>query len=293
MARTAAAREAEHSREPARRPPERPRVRTLPSTQLSTEGAGPHRRTVAAEVPVALTFNGISHVVMMTTPADFEDFAVGFALGEGIVEDVAEIEAIEARDTEAGILIDIRIPPERVEALIDRRRNLVGQSGCGLCGMEDLEDAIRPLPPLEACPALGYPAAHRALEALRAWQPLNAECGAVHAAAFADWSGEILAAREDVGRHNALDKLVGHIARAGLDPAGGFALLSSRCSYELVHKAIAARIPALVTVSAPTTLAIELARGAGLTLIALARSDSMLCFNDPHGLFAAGRGGQG
>jgi len=273
--------------------PERACIRDFPARRLSSGGTEPHGRAVAAELPTALTYNGISHVVMMITPADFEDFAVGFSLAEGVVERADEIEEIEPRDTEAGILVDIRIPPERAEALIGRRRNLVGQSGCGLCGMEDLEGAIRPLPALEARPDLTYDAAHRALEALREWQPLNADCGAIHAAAFADWSGTICAAREDVGRHNALDKLTGHMARAGRGPGGGFALLSSRCSYELVHKVIAARIPALVTVSAPTTLAIELAQGAGLTLVALARSDSMLCFNDPHGMFGSGEGGPG
>jgi len=266
--------------------------RRLPARKLSGTGFAADRRAVAAEVPVALTYNGISHVVMMITPADIEDFAIGFSLVEAVVDRLEEIKEVEVRDTEAGLLVDIRIPQPRLEAVIERRRNLVGQTGCGLCGVEDLEDAIRPLPPLESRPPLSYEAVHRALETLRDWQPLNADCGAIHAAAFADWDGAIQAAREDVGRHNAFDKLTGHLARAGRDPADGFVLLTSRCSYELVHKAIAARTPALATVSAPTTLAIELARGADLTLIALARSDSMLCFNDPQGLFA-GQGGDG
>lgn len=245
--------------------------------------AGIH--AVATEMATALSFNGVAHVVMMTTPQDEEDFATGFALSEGIVTDPGEIGEVDLRMSDDGLLVDIRVPQDRHHALLERRRNLVGQSGCGICGLEELEDAIRPLSPLTARPALTYAAAHRAMESLRDHQPLNAATGAVHAAACADWNGDILAAREDVGRHNALDKLIGHMARAGIAPDNGFILLSSRCSYELVHKTVSCRCPALVTVSAPTTLAVRLAEQAGLTLIALARSDSMLCFNDPHDLF--------
>jgi len=266
--------------------------RRLAATKLSEGGLARERRPVAAEVPVALTYNGISHVVMMITPADVADFAVGFSLAEGVVDTAGEIDEIEIRDTESGLLADLRIPQSRLERALERRRNLVGQTGCGLCGVEDLDEAIRPLPPLQQGPRLTHAAAYRALESLRAWQPLNADCGAIHAAAFADWTGAIQAAREDVGRHNAFDKLTGHMARTGLDPATGFIVLTSRCSYELVHKAIAARTPALMTVSAPTGLAVELAQGAGLTLIALARSDSMLCLNDPYALFPAGDGAE-
>lgn len=266
-------------------PPDAPASVRLPAHALSPFGRAATAREVAAEMPTALSFNGVAHVVMMTTPRDFEDFAVGFALGEGIVETADEISEIGARATEAGMLLDIRIPQARAEALLGRRRNLVGQSGCGICGLEELDEALRPLPPLGTVPALTREAVDRALDALRTYQPLNAATGAVHAAAFCDAAGAILAAREDVGRHNAFDKLIGHMARIRLDPASGFALLSSRCSYELVQKAVAARIPALVTISAPTALAVRLAREARLTLIALARADSMLCFCDPHGLF--------
>lgn len=265
--------------------PDTPASVRLPALSLAPFGRAATAREVASEMPTALSYNGVAHVVMMTTPQDFEDFAVGFTLSEGIVESVDEISAIDLRSADAGMLVDIRIPQARFEALLGRRRNLVGQSGCGICGLEELGEALRPLPPLDAAPVLDREAAARALDALRGRQPLNAATGAVHAAAFCDASGAILAAREDVGRHNAFDKLIGHMARAGLDPSAGFALLSSRCSYELVQKAVAARIPALVTISAPTALAIRLAREARLTLIALARADSMLCFCDPHGLF--------
>jgi len=258
----------------------------LPARRLQGDGADAEIRAVAAEVATAISYNGVAHVVMMTTPRDVEDFATGFSLSEGIIADAGEIHEIDSRMTDDGLLVDIRIPAERHRALLERRRNLVGQSGCGLCGLEELEDAIRPLPPLTSRPELSYAGAHAALDSLRDHQPLNAATGAVHAAAFVDRDGGILAAREDVGRHNALDKLIGHMARAGIDPTSGFVLLSSRCSYELVHKAVACGCPALVTVSAPTTLAVKLAEQARLTLIALARPDSMLCFSDPHGLFA-------
>ncbi len=245
-------------------------------------------RALAAETPVALSCNGVAHVVMMLTPADYEDFAVGFSLAEGIVATADEIDAIDVRASEAGMLVELTIPQDRFAALLRRRRNLVGQSGCGICGLEELEEAIRPLPSLEARPRIDHAGIARALADLPRHQPLNAETGAAHAAAFCDPSGRILAVREDVGRHNAFDKLVGHLARTGVDARDGFALLTSRCSYELVEKAVMARIPALVTISAPTGLAVALARRARLTLVALARADSMLCFNDPHGVFGGG-----
>lgn len=243
-------------------------------------------RTLAAEVPVSLTYNGIAHVVMMATPRDIEDFAVGFSLAEGIVDSAAEISGVEVREIAPGLLVRVDIPPARQEALIGKRRGLVGQTGCGICGVTELEQAIRAVRVVPPLPSLGAQAVFRALEALSSHQPLNRETGAVHAAAFADSAGNILLAREDVGRHNALDKLVGALAREGRDAASGFAVMTSRCSFELVQKCASAGIPALVTVSAPTDLAVDLARRAGLTLIALARADSALVFNDPSGLFA-------
>lgn len=264
----------------------------MPARLLARTGAAATERAVAAETATALSYNGVAHVVMMLTPADHEDFAVGFSLSEGIVTAAEEIAAIDVRPAEAGTLVDIRIPQTRFAQLIGRRRNLVGQSGCGICGLEELEMALRPLPDLADPPPLRRESIARALAELPRHQPLNAATGAVHAAAFCDRSGRILAVREDVGRHNAFDKLIGHLARTGSGTGAGFALLTSRCSYELVEKAVMARIPALVTISAPTSLAIERARQARLTLIALARADSMLCFNDPHRLFENGRAGE-
>ena len=243
-------------------------------------------RLIPSEVPVSLTYNGLSHVVMMVTPADLKEFVMGFSLTEGIIDAGDQLLDLTTQETEQGILLNAQIPDDHYKDLIARRRNIVGQTGCGLCGLIELEAVARPLPEVTQAPTVNIKVAHDAARELSAWQPLNAETGAVHAAAFADGSGRILEACEDVGRHNALDKLIGVLAMKGIDPQSGFVVLSSRCSYELVQKAMAAHIPALVTISAPTELAVELAQRGRLTLVALAREDSMLCFNDPFDVFA-------
>ena len=241
---------------------------------------------VPVEAPVAVSFLGIGYAVMMATPQDLEDFAYGFARSERLIDRAADVTNIEVRKEGRGILLGIDLVPARHERVLARVRHRVGESSCGLCGIENLEQAVRPLPMLPP-PARITPAAiFCALEAIRAHQPLNAGTGAVHAAALCDAHGNVLAAREDVGRHNAFDKLIGHCLRDGLDMGAGFALLTARCSYELVEKAALAGIPMLVTISAPTSLAVERAQEAGLTLVALARSDSVLAMTDPHGLFA-------
>ena len=240
-------------------------------------------RTLANEVPVALEYDGQPYAVMMLTPADLEDFAVGFSLTERLVERAADIARVDIRSAEKGIAIDVRLEQPASARLAGRRRALVGQSGCGICGIQTLDEAIPKLPPLAGAPPVAARALFEALSRLVSHQPLNEATGAVHAAAFCQSDGHIVVVREDVGRHNALDKLIGHLARNGTDAADGFALLTSRCSYELVQKAVIARIPVLVTISAPTELAVAIARDAKLTLIALARPDSMLVFNDPFG----------
>lgn len=240
---------------------------------------------VAAEVPIAISFLGIGYAVMMATPSDLEDFAFGFARSERLIDSVADLTGIEIAAQQTGILLGIELAAERHDRVLQRVRHRVGESSCGLCGIENLEQALRPLPTLPAPAAIAPAAIFRALEAIRAHQPLNAETGAVHAAALCDAEGEVIAAREDVGRHNAFDKLVGHCLREGRDMSAGFVLLTARCSYELVEKAALAGVPLLVTISAPTSLAISRAGEAGLTLIALARADSVLVMTDPHGLF--------
>lgn len=253
--------------------------------ELTSGGAAPGARTLAAEVPVSLTFNGVAHVVMMMTPQDLEDFALGFALAEQIIEMPEQLLEVEARPIEGGILVAAQIPGELHRHLIEGRRNMVGQTGCGICGVVELEHAVRDLPPVTARPRAGKDAVFRALEAIHGLQELNRSTGAVHAAALASDAGDIIAIREDVGRHNALDKLAGHMHRAGLPRDKGFVLVTSRCSHELVQKAVMLGTPMLVAVSAPTTLSVDYAKRTGLTLVALARSDSMLCFNDPHNSF--------
>ncbi len=262
-------------------------IRPYAPKRISRDGITPGQREVAAEVPVSITFNGLAHAVMMATPQDLEDFVTGFSLSEAIIERASEIESIDLREIEGGgYLAALRVPKERFAAIAAGRRNIVGQSGCGICGIIELENLVRPARPLGAPQKIAPEALFKCLDELRSFQPLNAATGAVHAAAFVK-DGRIIACREDVGRHNALDKLIGHLARSGQSPAEGFVLLSSRCSFELVQKTALAGAPMLVTVSAPTTFAVDLAKKLGLTMIALARSDSMLCFNDPHNLFSA------
>lgn len=233
-------------------------------------------RAVAVEAPVSVEFNGIGYAVMMMSPADLEDFAVGFALSERLVEDVGEILAIDHHSSPVGHILRITLAASRTETLLGRVRHRVSDSSCGLCGIENLEQALRPLPPVTSACEADDAAIFVALARLRDMQPLNRETGAVHAAARCSADGIVLSVREDVGRHNAFDKLIGAMARADEDWAGGFALLSSRCSYELVEKAVLANCPMLVTISASTTLAVERARAAGLRLIVLSRPDAVL-----------------
>lgn len=233
-------------------------------------------RSVAVEAPVSVEFNGIGYAVMMASPADLEDFAVGFALSERLVENPGEILAIDQHVAPAGHILRITLAESRTETLLGRVRHRVSDSSCGLCGIENLEQALRPLPVVTAASDADDAAVFAALARLHEFQLLNRETGAVHAAARCSADGTILSVREDVGRHNAFDKLIGAMARAGEDWAGGFALLSSRCSYELVEKAVLSNCPMLVTISAPTTLAVERAHAARMRLVVLARSDAIL-----------------
>ena len=243
-------------------------------------------RNVAVEAPVSIEVGGIGYAVMMATPADLEDYAAGFALSEGLVATADQISRIDAHAIEGGWALRIWLPPERNAVALERARRRVSESSCGLCGIENIEEVLRPLPPVTARIATDRTAIAKALGALHAHQPLGRATGAAHAAAFCSPAGAIELVREDVGRHNALDKLVGAMARADIDPGAGFILLSARCSYELVEKTVRAGCPMLVTISAPTSLAAERAVKAGLTLVALARTDSALIVSDPHGMIA-------
>ncbi|MDY0872204.1 formate dehydrogenase accessory sulfurtransferase FdhD [Dongia rigui] len=262
-----------------------PMVRPAKLRQLGFDGSQVDRLDfLAEEVPVALVYNGISHAVMMASPADLEDFARGFSLSEGIIQHAAEIRDVEVVPHEKGIELNIDLASERFHQLKERRRTIAGRTGCGLCGLDSLEAVARDLPRVTAATRVPLAAIDRALRDLPAAQVHNAQAHALHAAAFADTDGQLLFVREDVGRHNALDKLIGAITQAKIDPAGGFALITSRCSLEMVQKTAIAGLPILVSVSAPTALATRLADDAGLTLLALARRDSVLSLTHPHRL---------
>jgi FdhD protein len=255
-------------------------VAEVASTLLvrSTGSAESHSESVAEEVPVAMVYNGLSHVVMMASPTDIEDFCLGFSLTEGIIESKSELTDCEIQRVGEGIEARIEISSRAFFRLKEHRRALQGRTGCGLCGVESLDQALRDLPKLNSELRVTTWAVHRALDALPALQGLNRVTHALHAAAFCLPDGEIVGVREDVGRHNALDKLIGALSKDGVDAGGGFAVITSRCSFEMAQKAISAGIPVLAAVSAPTHLAIKLAESYDLTLLALARSDSMKLF---------------
>ena len=235
--------------------------------------------TIADELPVALSYNGAPFAVMMATPADLGDFALGFSLSEGIVDHATDfqLDAIETRLE--GIFVAMTIPHDRAGALQERRRGIEGRSGCGICGSQDIEAVLRPPPPVRSRATIDEAALAHALEQLGRHQPLNAATGATHAAAFADASGKLQLVREDVGRHNALDKVIGAMAAQELDPASGFAVVTSRASYEMVLKAARAGMPLLAAISAPTTLAIALADGANLSLVGFARAHGHVVYS--------------
>ncbi len=236
---------------------------------------------IAEEVPVALVYNDRPHVVMMATPRDLDDFALGFSLSEAIVGAASEITSIETQTLLEGIEVRLRIPDERAEVLETRHRNLTGRTSCGLCGAQALEDAVRQPPHVGAGPGIDADVLHRALAQMHDRQPLNVATGATHAAAWSNLNGEIVLLREDVGRHNALDKVVGAMAKAGERPYEGFLLVTSRASYEMVQKSATVGIALLAAISAPTALAIHLAEETGMTLIGFARPEGHVVYANP------------
>ena len=235
---------------------------------------------IAVEVPVALVYNYISHAVMMATPNDLQDFALGFSLTEDIIADVSEVSHIHVHSGKNGITVRMQISDERFEALRERRRSMVGRTGCGLCGVESLKQAIRPVEPVQTV-SVSDNAIQTALANIKQHQPLQQKTGATHAAAWCDLDGNILHVREDVGRHNALDKLIGAFKKTELSMRDGFVLVTSRASYEMVQKSASAGFGCLVAVSAPTSLAIEQAREAGLKLVGFARDGRHTIYHDP------------
>jgi FdhD protein len=256
--------------------------RVLPATVLRYGGAAGEAVgvEVPVEVPVNLVYATLPHAVMMATPADLEDFARGFSVTEGIVGTVADIRGVAVRAVARGIVVEVALVPAALRRHMARRRNLSGRSGCGVCGIESLDQLpeARPVAPGRAIAAA---AIGRALQALEGLQVLNRATRAVHAAAWCGVDGGIVLVREDVGRHNALDKMIGACLSAGHAPAEGFVLLTSRCSFEMVEKAAAFGAGTVVAISAPTSLAVERARALGVCLVAVARADGAVVFARP------------
>lgn len=250
--------------------------------RIDADGAAKREEWLAEEVPVALVYNGISHAVMMASPLDLDDFALGFSLSEGIIEHPGELLDCDITSSAQGISVELQILEARFQALKQRRRALTGRTGCGLCGQESLDGAIRPVARVDAGWRVHADTVRAGMAALAAQQPLNAQTGAVHAAGW--WRDGTLIVREDVGRHNALDKLIGAIARQ--PERDGVLLMTSRASYEIVHKAAAAGIAVVAAISAPTALAVQLADEAGITLAGFVRGERMTVYSHPQRIVA-------
>ncbi|MDY7545202.1 formate dehydrogenase accessory sulfurtransferase FdhD [Glaciimonas sp. CA11.2] len=242
------------------------------------------RDVVAEEVPIALEYNGISHVVMMASPADLEDFALGFSLTEGILADPGELFGCEIVGAADGIQVQMEIASQRFMALKEKRRNLTGRTGCGLCGAETLAQAIRKPPPVASDAQFTAVALHKAIEQMQQQQQLQQATGATHAAAWVRKNGDVVLVREDVGRHNALDKLIGALAADKEDFSSGAVLITSRASYEMVQKAATMGIGLVAAISAPTALAIRLAQEANVTLLGFMRQSSHAVYANGHRL---------
>ena len=245
---------------------------------------------VVEEAAVALVYNGISHAVMMASPADLEDFALGFSLSEGIIASPAECYGIEVENPPAGITVQLEVASRAFMELKERRRTLAGRTGCGLCGVDSLDQVCRPQRTLAPARGFHVDGVRRALAAIGAEQILTRQTGAAHAAAWCAMDGSLQLVREDVGRHNALDKVIGAMARSQAKPEEGFFLITSRVSFEMAQKAIQAGVSALVGMSAPTLAAVELAEQAGMTLLAFARGRDFVCYSHPQHLGLDGNG---
>lgn len=253
--------------------------RAAPRLAVGRTTSSDGTRVVAEEAPIAFTYGRQTYAVMMATPADLEDFSVGFSLTEGVIAAPDEISELEIVEHPKGVELRMTLCDDRDVALMNRRRKLAGPVGCGLCGVESLEAAITPVRRVESAARIGRDAIFTALGRIGAHQRLNIETRAVHGAGFWPFgANDFRAVREDVGRHNALDKLCGALAREGRDARDGVVFLTSRVSIEMVQKSAAMNAPIVVAMSAPTALAINTAQDAGITLAAVARDDGFEVF---------------
>ena len=257
-----------------------PAVR-VPCLARRLDAAAPGSRLIPEETPIAFTYGGATHAVMMATPADLEDFAVGFALTEGLIDTDTGTLDVEIVASELGVELRSWLPGERQGQYAARRRSMAGPTGCGLCGIESLEQATRDPPMLESALRVPASALIDAMDRLPAAQKLNQETRAVHAAAFWNPATGALIVREDVGRHNALDKLAGALTRQGVAGYSGVVLMTSRVSVELVQKAARIGAPVIAAISAPTALAVRTADACGLTLVAVMRGRDFEVFTHP------------
>ena len=250
-------------------------------TSISAAGSRPARAAIAEEVPVAFAYWQRTHAVMMATPCDLEDLAIGFSLSEGIVDNAAEIRGVTVARHSRGIELRIDVPPAIADRLATRTRALAGRTGCGLCGVEAIDDAVRVPARITSTLTVTADAIWRATSALSDHQPLNTDTHAIHGAAWAGPTGDLRIVREDVGRHNALDKVLGAVARAGMSAGDGFMVVTSRASFELVQKAAVCGVPILAAVSRPTGLAMRMADAAGMSLVGLVRGQSANIYSHP------------
>ena len=242
-----------------------------------------HQRIVE-ETPVAIVYNGIPHVVMMATPTDLEDFALGFSLTEELIESADDLKHLEIARYSRGVEIQATVAERCVAAISERTRRLTGRTGCGICGADSVDAVLKRIHPVERTIGFSVAAVQRALDSLAANQPLNAASGAVHAAGWAQPDGTVSLIREDVGRHNALDKLVGAASAARVVPSAGFIVVTSRASFEMVQKAAVLGAPLLAAISGPTGLAVRVARQSALTLVGLARRGRLTVYTHPERL---------
>jgi FdhD protein len=257
-------------------------VTRVTRTVWRSDGFEDGERAVPEETAVAFTYNGASQAVMMATPHDLEDFAYGFSLTEGVVSAVDEIESLDVIESDFGVELQMWLAAPRQAALSARRRHLAGPTGCGLCGIESLDEACRPSPTVPVGERFSPHDVMQAIDSIGTAQPLNRETRAMHGAAFWQPSRGLVAMREDVGRHNALDKLGGALARGRIAVRSGAVVLTSRVSVEMVQKTAFIGVPLIIAVSAPTALAVRTAADAGITLVAIARGDGFEIFTHPH-----------